>query len=248
MAGATRPALRTGGVFNFGKRNEGADPVASLRACLQEPSVWFDLTESVVVLPEAFNVVGEYWVPNRRRFDASISSSLRKISVDFGVALVAGLIENESSGLGYSAAYLIDGDVRKLLSRKMKDDRSGVYRPCPTAESDELAPYRGIYLAALICVDGLDFNPHGPSDRQSTLLRRIAGCKPSATALCVPSHSAEYYTPGVAQNWPSYLHVLIANSSPGQPSVMRISGKGAAGPEFKGADNRICMATLEGVL
>jgi hypothetical protein len=243
MTLTNRPVLRAGGVYNFGRRDEGLDPIKSLRACLEKFSPWVDLGESVVVLPEAFNVVGEYWVRDRRRLDTSISSALIGISSEFSVALVSGLIEPD----GHSAALLIDGDVRKTLSLKMVDDRSGLYRPCSRAEADAIEPqfHRGIWLAALICVDGLEFNPNGPNDRQAVMLRRIAEHQPSVAVLCIPSHSGEYNTIGVAESWPSHLHVLIANSSTRQPSVMRISGERAAGPEYKGKNNKICMAMLE---
>jgi hypothetical protein len=240
---ASQPVLRTGGVFHFGKRNEEADPIASLRSSLRDPSVLYDLRECIVVLPEAFNVRGDYWTPGRRHIDGSITAALKEVSIEFGVALVAGLVENENGRLGCNSAYLIDGGANKLLSRKMIDDGSGVYKPC-TENCDQPLVHRGVCLAALICVDGLQFNRNSPSRRQAQLLLRMSECKTGSAVLCLPAHTLEYYTPGVALSWPSYLHILVANSHHLQPSVIRRSGGSASETEHKGTENKICLASL----
>ncbi len=244
MVAIERPPLRTGAVFHFGKRNEGADPIDSLKHCLQEVSLPGELDESLVILPEAFNVRGDYWVPAQRRYDAGILRSLKRLSAEFGVALVAGLIEGRRPEHSYSAAYLIDGDFLRILSRKIIDDGSGLYKPA-LAGSDVVLSHRGINVAALICVDGLAFNSGCPNVRQSNIIQRMRACEQGTAVLCLPAHSLEYYTTGVATSWPVDVTVMISNSSPRQPSVIRVSGDPAVFVECKGAENKVVTAVLK---
>lgn len=119
--------LRKVGFFHFGNRGGGDDPIESLKAALQDASRKDDLSECLVVTPEAFNVLGDYYNPESRRLDGSVAESLREVSLKFGVAIVAGLIDVPAGQeLGYSSTYVIDGDVHELLSRKMAPDKSGL--------------------------------------------------------------------------------------------------------------------------
>jgi hypothetical protein len=80
------------------------------------------------VLPEAFNVRGDYWDQARRQLDPEIDVDLDELSVRFKVALVTGLIEASITfRISYNSAFLMDRGVRQLHSRKTRDDRSGLY-------------------------------------------------------------------------------------------------------------------------
>ena len=122
--------------------------------------------------------------------------------------------------LPFSSAYLIDGNNCVLLSRKMENDGSGIYQPC-AANCDQPLCYRGLCLAALICMDA-DFKTHRVSDRHSQLLRKMERMGGSQQALLIPSHMMTYATEYVVKAWPSHLLTVLANSAVSQPSVMRI--------------------------
>jgi hypothetical protein len=168
------------------------------------------------------------------------------MSVKCGVAFVAGLIEDPSyRELGYSSTYVIDAGVHELLSRKMKPDTSGLYKPC-ASNYDKPLFHRGICIAALICVDGLMFNHNVPSDRQSALLQRINACNAARKVLCIPAHADEYDTRAVACNWflAASLNVVVANSSPLQPSVIQNGGKVDDESRCAGQGNEVRFAAL----
>jgi hypothetical protein len=119
--------LRKLGFFHFCGEDR-SDPVGSLRASLIEAAMEADISGSLIVTPEAFNIKGGYWNPDRRR-DPSIRAALNGLSREFKLGLVAGLIEDgDAAELGYSSAYLIDGAACHLLTRKMADDGSRNYR------------------------------------------------------------------------------------------------------------------------
>lgn len=102
------PALARVGFFHFGSEDQ-SDPIGSLRASLREKSP----VDSLIVVPEAFNICNGYWMPTRR-FDFSIAKILSDVSKEYGLAFVAGLIEEDER---YSSAFLIDGDLCRRLSR-----------------------------------------------------------------------------------------------------------------------------------
>src|SRR5437763_1879840 len=160
------------GFFHFGKNTE--DPIDSLKSCLlrtMADSNRKDLAHSLIALPEAFNVRNGYWNATRKT-DVSIAAQLVGISSELGPAFIVGLLEKMSAEcLPFSSAYLIDGNNCVLLSRKMENDGSGIYQPC-TANCDQPLCYRGLCLAALICMDA-DFKTHRVADRHSQLLRKM---------------------------------------------------------------------------
>src|SRR5262245_54757992 len=105
------PDVRNIGFFHFGCADQ-SDPLTSLGASLEIERDQRELGDCLIVTPEAFNIRNGYWKPkDDRQPDLSIAERLRKLSSDFGVALVAGLIEEGVGGKpGYSSARLIDGN------------------------------------------------------------------------------------------------------------------------------------------
>lgn len=225
------------GFFHFGSGDQ-SDPVGSLRASLLEASRTARLDESLVVLPEAFNIKNGYL---KGRFDPSISwSSLKAISLEFKVGLVAGLIVRwrRWSSWRYSCSYLIDGDVCKRLSCKMSDDRLGHYTASPNRDSPCL--HRGVFIGSLICMDATGINENYPNERHNALLGRFNSSEATRKVLCVPAHFTEYDTLGVAKHWSSLVPIVIANSYAHQPSVIRISTDETSC--ITGFQNSVCTA------
>src|SRR5258706_13012556 len=94
--------LRKVGFFHYG--DDQSDPPGSLRASLAEASQQEDLSECLLVTPEAFNIRNGYWSTSRFR-DSSIKELLVQISVEFSVALVVGFVEEGYAvEPGYSSA------------------------------------------------------------------------------------------------------------------------------------------------
>src|SRR5579863_1032205 len=104
------------GFFHFGSGY--GNPKEALESALQEaqdedkrlPST-LDPSDSLIILPEAFNIGRAYRAEGQPNFDRSILERLRGVAAEFRVAFVAGLIVSEGGGPTppNSAAYLIDG-------------------------------------------------------------------------------------------------------------------------------------------
>ena len=178
--------LRKLGFFHFCGEDR-SDPAGSLRASLIEAAKDEDISGSLVVTPEAFNIRNGYWSDDRH-IDPSIRTALTELSAKFKIALVAGLIEDgDAKGPGYSSAYLIDG--QRLPSANTQDeemmDRDN-YRCC-TGDCDQAIEYRGTSIAALICMDAADF---GEGDRRhAAVLERMARVRDGAEgSLCSRPH------------------------------------------------------------
>jgi predicted amidohydrolase len=229
--------LRRLGFFHFCGENR-SDPVGSLRSSLIEAATEEDISGSLVVTPEAFNVRNGYWSPDRR-LDPLIRTMLSELSTEFKIALVAGLIENgDAHGPGYSSAYLIDGIDCHVLTRKMADDGSRNYRLC-TEDCDKPIKLGGASVAALICMDAADFS--ASNQRQAAVLERMASSNAAHKILCVPAHMMSYGSREVALDWPTDVAVVVANSSPQQPSVLRF---GADASFVKANENAVRLSML----
>lgn len=72
------------------------DPVGSLRASLVEAAKDADISGSLVVVPEAFNIRKASLNPDRE-LDLSIRTAITKISAEFRIVLVAGLVEENDA-------------------------------------------------------------------------------------------------------------------------------------------------------
>lgn len=228
--------LRKLGFFHFCGEDR-SDPAGSLRASLLEAAKDEEISGSLVVTPEAFNLRNGYWSDDRQ-LDPSIRTALTQLSTKFKIALVAGLIEEgDAQGPGHSSAYLINGEVCHLLTRKIGNDGSGNYRCC-TEDCDQAIEYGGARIAALICMDA-DFSDR--DRRQAAVLGRMASRETARRILCVPAHMMTYGSREVALAWPTGIAVVIANSSPKQPSVIRFGGEASC---FKGNENAVRFVEL----
>jgi predicted amidohydrolase len=126
------------------------------------------LEDTLIVLPEAFNIKTCYFSRDKPDINPAICDELADRSQTHGCAFVAGLIIDDTPGVYpcHSSAYLIDGvSTQMLLARKgCKDDAevSSVreanrdwapkYTALGSFKSNSIK-YRGIALGALICMD-----------------------------------------------------------------------------------------------
>ncbi|MEK7404064.1 MAG: hypothetical protein AAB225_03055 [Acidobacteriota bacterium] len=235
--------LRKVGFFHYGGYDQ-SDPPGSLRDSLAEASQEDDVSDSLIVAPEAFNIRNGYWSHSRSR-DQFIKESLVQISVDFRIALVVGLVEEGAVGEpGYSSAYLIDGRVCQLLSLKERKDGSGNYRPYEGGW-DKPVLHRGICIGALICADAANFNSPA-SERHEAVLEQVGAFKVPQAVLCVPACMREYESKEVARAWPTQFAVVVGNSWFWQPSLVLRAGerRDADFVCFKGPQNNVRVIAL----
>lgn len=227
------------GFFHYGSADKAA-PSDSLRASLKDASAG-DLRDSLIVLPEAFNIVGEYHCTTSKR-GPSIARDLREISREFNIAIVAGLVDEDCGEMpGCSSAYLIDGRICKLLSHKNEDDGSHKYKPCGT-DCDTPLLHRGICVAALICMDA-DKSDLRLQERHRAMLRGICGVDAPRAVLCVPAHMTTIESKQLAEQWSININIVVSNSGVSKPSVIRLAGN----PQsicHAGSDNRVCVKDL----
>jgi hypothetical protein len=199
-----KPITRIG-FFHFGTRADG-NPVGTLKRELEsEEAKGTDLAECLLVLPEAFNIVGDY---RPTPADPTISRSLIKLSKDKSVAFVVGL-KTKKLGCGgpFNSAYLIDGCTWKRLACKSSQDSAGGYAPKPYFHA---VPHRGHTIAALICLDATRTTTLGIGEN---------------VILCVPAHFTMETPRQVVEVWAGKSKaVVVANSSDQHPSVMYVHG------------------------
>jgi hypothetical protein len=197
-----KPITRIG-FFHFGTRADG-HPVETLKRELEsEEAKGTDLAECLLVLPEAFNIVGDY---RPTPADPTISRSLIKLSKDKRVAFVVGLKTRKLGCCGpFNCAYLIDGCTRKRLACKSSQDSAGGYAPRPYFRA---VLHRGHTIAALICLD---------ATRTTDIRENVI--------LCVPAHFTMETPKQVVEVWAGKSKALVvANSSDQHPSVICVHG------------------------
>jgi hypothetical protein len=207
------------GFFHFGTRAEGR-PVETLERKLKsEEAKGTDLSKCLLVLPEAFNIVGNYQpVPA----NPTIAPSLIKLSKDKNIALVVGLKTKHLRCSGpFNCAYLIDGCTWKHLACKACQDLTGGY--VERLFFREIV-HRGYTIAALICVDATMDGTGCP--RRATLHKKLWDVvdKAHQLVLCVPAH----FTTGTPQQVAEFLGtkpvaLIVANSSE-YPSLICVQG------------------------
>ena len=187
------PSIERIGYFHFGDRGK-VDPTGSLDAALRNSeSEGAKLKNSLIVLPETFNVKGGFY---GRATDPETCLKLQKLSQGFGPAFVVGLRDPTVGDLkGFNSAYLLDGANKpQLLAHK--HSCTGDY--CRAAEQHEgrTVLHRGIYVAALICDDAYEAD-------QDVILRRFRDQPCAQHVLCIPAFMTTSSSLVVAQKWGS---------------------------------------------
>jgi hypothetical protein len=233
--------FRRVGAFHFGDPDKSC-PARSLESVLEMES---DLQNSLIVLPEGFNVSDGYYGGTGPT--PSIRQKLIALSRKHQIAFVAGLIEESVAGVsakGFNSAYLVDGDVVRLLSHKRKDYAEKICSSKPGGCREPIC-YKGLGIASLICTDFINC---GEEDR-SALINHSgwAGCR--MKLLCVPAYSThKAELPYAAEQWGRKVHIAVANGTDAANSLVRIDGQEVAksdGNEYFGYQrNQLLMAAL----
>jgi hypothetical protein len=223
--------LRSVGLFHFVSEDK-SDPIRSLQAALLDAGARDDLAESLIVLPEAFNLGRGYWSSEGSGYLPGIPGRLQGLASELGTAFVAGLLVNAEpadSRLPLSAAYLIDKTQCLFLGCKRGADSNAekVYR-AHKEPLDHPQFYKGFCVAALLCMDCTcpllsKENWEATQAHHQVLREKIDGMGAIQTILCVPAHmNSSYSSEGIARRWPDQ-HFVLANSDPwGCASVIRI--------------------------
>lgn len=214
-----QPAIRRAGYFHFGRRAE-AKPVEHLRKALKRESRE-DLAESLLVLPEGFNMVGEY--DRASPVSEQVRQDVIGLSEEFGLAMVAGWIRDDSCRL--NLAELIDGTaLQYCISGKYTLDTAVDYDP---VQRFRPRVHRGVGIAALICLDSSptsDASGHGNAPAYCKWMRD-AGHK---SLLCIPACLGAVESKKVMSWWKRQFDaVVLSNCTDAEPSMA--SARQAAG-------------------
>ena len=185
--------------------------------------------ESLLVLPEAFNVIEDYYYPTYV-LDLEVEKRLIGLSGRLGLCFVVGLIRNDDTR--HSEAVLIDGADRKVLSRKTLCDRSPCYTPFTQRPQDDVILHRNLSSGALICMDATDGDDMHVRENQRTRHAAIVtefGQYPEATPtlLCVPARFGTSSPVEVAKTWnQKKVSIIIANCGTlSYPSVLHFENE-----------------------
>jgi hypothetical protein len=236
------------GCFHYGNPDK-SNPIGSLEDAIHRGL--FDngehcLKDSLIVLPEAFNLLGEYKPSAGYNLDHSIPAQLNELAGRYGAAFVAGIID-KCPVLPYSSAYLITKAQRCRLARKVRQDslatgRTALYRGCDQFSEVCNTPtvYDQITVAALICMDAFE------EELRKTLSEKLCNRPSGSVIVCVPARTTEYNTARSGMFFPNF-HFVLSNSGPtgtakNYPSIVRVVG-GDAVPVNE-EENKIVMRNI----
>lgn len=175
---------------DFGESDTSANPVTKLGEAIterlqteREKDEKWDISNSLIVLPEAFNI-GRYHpqsVPQQSTQE--FIEGLRELAATHQVISVAGILEGRRN-----SAYLIDAKVAHLMCHKIGEDLTGIYDPC-TGDPDPCNPVHfrnDDCVGALICMDADDVDQPHIKRRQKDFLKRLSAYG-GRKIVCVPA-------------------------------------------------------------
>ena len=239
--------LRALGFFHFRENLE--DPFGRLRLELKRKGAGHDISGSLIVLPEAFNLGEPYYPPGYPKVPGTPGSAkiplvlalkeLREIARQWSVAFVAGLL-----GEQYNSAYWIDHmGMPTRTCHKIGDDRTGHYLPWIGGEdSDGRNPIEcaDACVAALICLDALECpeETQPARERRENLIRCVKQCDRPFRILCVPAQMGSQCGPPEEDG----MYCILANANAKKSFV-----KNGCRIEVEPMDqnrNEICIAPL----
>jgi hypothetical protein len=192
------------------------NPLAALHAELVKHA---DLTDALLVLPEAFNLgrpYAQHGIPSIHRDE--ILRALSKIYNARKISFVVGLLEPGANPL--SSAYFVGEGASALMCHKETPDGAD-YQAClmqPDHYNPVFLPYSAV--VAVICVDV------NCSARCEKLAKTALAAKKQSTIVCIPAsmyNEGGWFggaTLGNSLNFPSrsdgdQCHVVLANSYAG---------------------------------
>jgi len=214
--------LESVGVFHFGDSDQTC-PTQSLQYELEKRCV--DVKNSLIVLPEAFNVPDGYYLGAGPT--PSIKNKLVHLSERYGVAFVAGLVEDQpvnGNQKGFNSAYLSDASAEpalQLISQKQDPAQPSCAVRNPKG-ARKIVRHRGIGIAALICND---FMEDCYASEVSALLGNEGWAFCEMRVLCVPAWSTQSgRLSWVCQQYSEQICIAASNGCPSDISFVR--GKG----------------------
>lgn len=202
------------GFFHFGVNH--AHPIEELKRSLGEAQKDGEISNSLIVLPEGFNLSVTYGDASAQESlnDPDVLLDLATIAEGFAVVFLAGLIVEESGGPKppYSSAFLIDSCTEPILLCRKRNKDNAPTRYTPALESYDIenpVRYRNCSIAALICMDAFQQDAVDV-DRHSQLMTELGRKPVDFGVLCIPAH-VYLDNEGLAQGWGSN-YVVLANS------------------------------------
>jgi hypothetical protein len=203
------------------------------------------LAGSIIVLPEAFNLIGRY--EPGESYDVDPSSGLKRrltqLAHQLDAIFVVGLIDNDEDNARvppFSATYLITAACCARLSRKTgRDDMAKGTGGAATLYQASLQPedtpflYGGeTWIGGLLCMDTERYSPQSNQDnhdRHSRLKAQMLDERgTSLPVLCVPARMRAMNTKDTEKDWREMHFILAngcdANDSSGHPSILRVHG------------------------
>jgi len=220
------------GFFHFGR--DWGNPIQALEDMLEAKRRSECVADSLVVLPEAFNIGKSFWDDGDCNYDPSVLARLGDIAEHLHLTFVAGLSTSDDrpkTGKPYNSAYLIDlGTPPILLCRKQ--EQSPDYTPYLNG-GPNVVQCRGVSIAALICADVLQ-----PYPQRFQHLKTALGAQ---GVLCVPAHMAQGVKDGIVRDWSGFW-VVLANSNTSWTVGSFVSRMGTIlDPICTGGDNEIVL-------
>ena len=236
------------GFFHFGHGHD--DPIGSLRAALSDAG---DVSDSLIVLPEAFNI-GMQYRHNGGTPDCSprVLGHLRSIARACRIGFVAGLVIDDAVGVTppYSSAYYIDRGASRLICHKgERDDRHGVTYTAfgrDGCDIDNPIEHNEACIAAMVC---MDIQEH--AQRCEALASKTASSSQPIRVFCVPAHMDAGWWPGLKKNdqlrcsiHREGLRVVVANSNPCGRSSFLTDPSGVVVDEAFNEANKAVLAPV----
>ena len=203
--------LKNIGFFHFEVNHN--NPIRSLEAALDDTKKREEISDSLIVLPEGFNICKFYKAPGTCNYDPGITEELKNLSKRCHISFVAGLIIRQTDGPNppYNGAYLIDGSDCEWMSYKLGNDETENYTVYPSNRPNfKVITNRDFCMGALLCMDALEYWK-GVVD---IIDKKVCGNK----IICIPAcASYTYFSNGECgkildgEQWRN-KRVILANS------------------------------------
>ena len=180
------------GFFHFVKNHH--DPFGSFAKALEDKYPG-DISSSLIVLPEAFNLGKPYHHPNAPTTSWALGGAkvplpvalqqLQYTATTRKVVFVAGLV-----GEQFTSAYWIDHQGPALLMcHKLSEDYSGNYKPWSPSDdnrADNPIDRYGACVGSLVCLDALEEQQAHVVKSREDLIKEMRKRNQVHRILCVP--------------------------------------------------------------
>lgn len=232
------------GYFHFVQHESNS--IDALRAALAEEADELNIESvggvralnALIVLPEAFNLIGRNQKREESDFDPRVCTLIGQIAIDFKVVFIMSLVIREVEPAApnppYNAAFLIDGhDLPLPICRKISSDETAYpngndYLPCEVGRDDRCCPIvpRNICIGVMICMDASDPICNSDAEAVQDQRRKLFDCVPNRLkVLCVPARMRSLSNSDIPTRWNGVM-VVFANAEfyAHAPSFVSVAG------------------------